>query len=247
MLEIKNVKKTFGKKQVLKDISLEIKPGRIYGLLGNNGQGKTTLSKITFNEYTKNQGEIFYNDIPQTQIDYTEWFFFSENNELPKNISVKSYISMIISLTKLSKQEVKKRHDQIMTFFTSFDIKKNQNIKIKNLSSGQQKLLSLYICFLIKPKVIFLDEPTANLDIQNKKMILDAIKQLKQNSNIIVLITHLIEEVKELIEEIIILDNGNITYKGNVDKNVGIKELFYKYTSNYQNDIHRAGDYLNEV
>ncbi|ALD66315.1 ATP-binding cassette domain-containing protein [Spiroplasma cantharicola] len=244
MLKIDRVNKKFKNKEVLRDISFSLEKGKCYGLFGNNGVGKTTLTKIIFNELNRTSGEIYLDNIEQKNIDFKEWYFFTENNELPNDISVQNFIELLVNLNSLSKDEYKNRMEYLSSIF---DAKKFWKIKIKNLSAGQKKLLSLYACMLLKPKIIFFDEPTANLDIKNKEIILNVIKKLKSENTIIVIITHLILEVQELIDHILMMDNGQITYDSNFKKNDDINEIFSKYSSGLSDDVKNSlEEYLNE-
>ncbi len=245
MLTLENIQKTFKQKVVLKDISLTFEPGKIYGLLGNNGTGKTTLVKIIFQEYKFDSGTIKYNNQPIKTIDYKDWYFFSENNELPKNIKVAAYINMIRNMTLLPKTVFKTRISEINKII---NIESWWNNKIGSLSAGQQKLLSLYICLLLKPKIIFFDEPTANVDFANKKIILEVIKKLKTQKTLIVIITHLIEEIKTLLNHVIIVDEGLIKYnQAFSNEKENLKEIFENNASiliNNKQDYLEA--YINE-
>ena len=134
----------------------------------------------------------------------------------------------------MSKETFKSRTNEINDFI---NIKPLLKQKIVSLSAGQQKILSLYICFLLKPKVIFFDEPTANLDIENKNIILKAIEQLKTKDRLIVIITHLIEEVKELLDHVIIIDEGKIKYDQKFSSSKeNLKQIFQNNVSVKHND-----------
>ncbi|AGM26297.1 ABC-2 type transport system ATP-binding protein [Spiroplasma syrphidicola EA-1] len=249
MLKIANLSKKFGNKAILENVNLTLEPDNIYGLLGNNGVGKTTIIKIIFNEINKNNGEIIYNDKNQSNINYKEWFYFTENNELPKNLLVYEYLEIIKDLSGLKKQDFLERltkSEQIL------DIKFEKNKKIKNLSAGQQKLLTALSVLILKPKVVFFDEPTANLDLENKKIIVNLIQVLKSNERIIVITTHLIEEVQNILTNVIILNNGEIVYDEpfNAQKE-NLKKLFEIKVSNTTNqedikNLNKVEDYLNE-
>ncbi|AXK50865.1 ATP-binding cassette domain-containing protein [Spiroplasma alleghenense] len=241
MLEISNISKKFNQTHVLKDISFSLKSGQIYGLLGNNGAGKTTLTKIIFQEYLPNSGEIIYNSKSISISNYSEWYFFSENNELPKNVRVETYLILIKNLSKIQTKVYNQRIVEILKFL---DIKPFFKKEISNLSAGQQKLLSLFVCFLIRPKVIFFDEPTANLDIKNKSLIIEAIKNFKNPDVTIVIITHLIEEVKDILDHILIMDQGKVVYDEINFEPKNLKDIFNRYTTNKVEKIHDIRNYL---
>ncbi|MGL5268289.1 MAG: ATP-binding cassette domain-containing protein [Spiroplasma sp.] len=245
MLEIKNIQKKIKEKIILKDISLSLKPGRIYGLLGNNGAGKTTLIKIIFQEYNFDSGSIKFNGLDIKNTDYKSWYFFSENNELPKNITVKTYLNMIKNMACLSKDIFLARSDELNKFIDLKPLLKNS---IASLSAGQQKLLSLYVCLLLKPKIIFFDEPTANLDIENKNIVIHAIKKMKNQDTLIVVITHLVEEIKDILDHVVIMDDGVIKYNekhANDKKN--LKEIFQANVRLDSSKKNQMEEYINEI
>ncbi|ASZ09196.1 ABC transporter ATP-binding protein [Mesoplasma chauliocola] len=227
MITIKNIEKSFNNKKVLKDVSFELKEGKCYGLFGNNGAGKTTLTKIIFNELKASSGEINLSGKQQRGIDFSNWYFFVENNELPATISVITYIELQANVKNISNSKIKKA---IEKFKPILDIESIKNMLIKNISAGQKKLVSLFVMFLVKPKYIFFDEPTANLDIKNKDLILDFIKTSMTHDSIFVVITHLIQEVSSIVDHIIILDSGMITYDDVYDKKSDIKKIFKEHT-----------------
>jgi ABC-2 type transport system ATP-binding protein len=110
----------------------------------------------------------------------------------------------------------------------------NLNIKkkLKDFSAGQKKLFSAILAITIDPDVIFFDEPTANLDIKNKLIIIEIIKQMISEKRIIVITTHLVDEIKDLINDIIILDNHQIVYNAHFDgQKDDIKKIFTQHTT----------------
>jgi ABC-2 type transport system ATP-binding protein len=100
--------------------------------------------------------------------------------------------------------------------------------KIKSLSSGQQKLVSLLCTMLIDCELIFFDEPTANLDFENKKFVLDYIKKQQNQNKIIVMVTHLVDEVQTILNNVLILDEGVIKCATAVKPGDNVKEIFEK-------------------
>ncbi|QHX36575.1 ATP-binding cassette domain-containing protein [Spiroplasma sp. BIUS-1] len=236
MIKINKINKKFGEKTVLKNITFNLEKGKCYGIFGNNGVGKTTLTKIVFNEIIADSGEITLDEVNQKEIDYLKWYFFVENNELPADISVISYIKIIMNTHNIKNSDL---NYNIETFKSFLDINLIKNTLIKKISAGQKKLLSLFIMVLLKPKVIFFDEPTANLDIANKDLLLKVIQQTIGPETYVIIITHLIEEVKDLIDHIIIIDDGEVTYDKKYDKQENITKIFRENTKNLNKDIEK--------
>ncbi|AUB31566.1 ATP-binding cassette domain-containing protein [Spiroplasma floricola] len=181
IIKLNNISKKFDNKQVLKDINIEIQNNKIYGLLGNNGVGKTTLVKLIFNELNYDTGEIIYfKDNKQSEIDYGEWYYFLKSGNLPQEIKVKAYIEYIKNLNNISKKSFEAKYNEVIKLI---DVSAWLKLKVADLSAGQKKILLLFICLILKPKVLFLDEPTANVDIQTKKMMIETIEALKKTRN----------------------------------------------------------------
>lgn len=221
ILTIENLSKNFHSKKVLKEINIEFENGNCYGLLGNNGVGKTTLTKCIFNEYSFS-GKIYLDNQPLKGSTLQKMFYFGDNVDLPKELTMFSFLQVQYLLHCGKMKDFKKRLEQENTFFKKRNIKKTL---VKNLSSGEQKLLSLLAYKMVDSKIVFFDEPTANLDISNKEFLLGEIKKIDKSDKIIVIITHLVEEIKYLIDQVVILEDSQIAYRGYLPSDQ-IKEKF---------------------
>jgi ABC-2 type transport system ATP-binding protein len=222
---VNNLAVKFQDKEVLKQISFELKPGNIYGLLGLNGAGKTTIIRSIFNEITQYDGEIKIDGKTITQHDYAKMYYFAENNSLPKTLTIYEYLKLESTLRSIPRDHFKTKIAEFEKTMPNINFKKK---KIKSLSSGQQKLVSLLCTMLIDCELIFFDEPTANLDFENKKFVLDYIKKQQNQNKIIVMVTHLVDEVQTILNNILILDEGVIKCATAVKPGDNVKEIFEK-------------------
>lgn len=218
-IKINNLNKKYHDNYVLKDFSLEIKKGSIFGLLGPNGAGKTTLISILNYLLPKENGsiEIYGYDfdtqkkeikalssyVPQSYAFYPELTtcenleFFAALYGL-KGDSLKQQIHYAIEVTSLEKFIYKRAN---------------------NLSGGVKRRLNIAIGLLNSPEIIYLDEPTVGIDPQSRQYILDTIKKINyEKKTTIIYTSHYMEEVEYLCDEIAILDNSNITLQTNKDK-----------------------------
>ena len=218
-IKINNLNKKYHDNYVLKDFSLEIKKGSIFGLLGPNGAGKTTLISILNYLLPKENGsiEIYGYDfdtqkkeikalssyVPQSYAFYPELTTY-ENLEFfaalygLKGDSLKQQIHYAIEVTSLEKFIYKRAN---------------------NLSGGVKRRLNIAIGLLNSPEIIYLDEPTVGIDPQSRQYILDTIKKINyEKKTTIIYTSHYMEEVEYLCDEIAILDNSNITLQTNKDK-----------------------------
>lgn len=241
MLEIKDIHKKFKDKDVLNGLTVNFEPGKIYGFLGNNGAGKTTMMRILFNMDLPNSGSITYNNASQKEIDYHDWFYFTETDSIPVHMSVKDYLRQAALLAKMSESEFSVRLKKACELI-NIDFKLSN--KIKSLSSGQQKIMNCLVLLIVQPNVIFLDEPTANMDIKNQKIVLDIIKQMKDKNRTIVITTHLIKEVNDILTDVVILDKGVIQYNKQLKKSDSIEKIFDKYTSVEKVDQNKVKEFL---
>jgi len=143
------------------------------------------------------------------------------------------------------KDFLKRFHEAEEIINVNLNIKK----KLKDFSAGQKKLFSAVLAITIDPDVIFFDEPTANLDIKNKLIIIEIIKQMISPKRIIVITTHLVDEIKDLINDIIILDDHKIVYDEHFNgKKDNIKEIFTKHTTETSFDPeNKLNNFLNET
>jgi ABC-2 type transport system ATP-binding protein len=222
---VNNLAVKFQDKEVLKQISFELKPGNIYGLLGLNGAGKTTIIRSIFNEITQYDGEIKIDGKTITQHDYAKMYYFAENNSLPKTLTIYEYLKLESTLRSIPHDHFKTKIAEFEKTMPNINFKKK---KIKSLSSGQQKLVSLLCTMLIDCELIFFDEPTANLDFENKKFVLDYIKKQQNQNKIIVMVTHLVDEVQTILNNVLILDEGVIKCATAVKPGDNVKEIFEK-------------------
>ncbi|WP_338983654.1 ABC transporter ATP-binding protein [Spiroplasma endosymbiont of Othius punctulatus] len=242
-ITIEGVTKIYNKKTILEDLDLELVSGNIYGLLGSNGVGKTTLTKVIFQETQTTHGKISLNGVDKDKINFSEWFYFSESGDLPKNMRAADYVAYITMLTMIPKDLYIDRYSKASRIVDIHDFLEK---KIGDLSGGEKKLLVLFVCLLLKPKIIFFDEPTANVDVEHKKKIIEAMVAFRNEGTIIVIITHLIDEVNHLLDRVLILDSGKIVYNEPHDKVSDLKTL-YKNTAKktFEQEI-SIEDHLNE-
>lgn len=221
-LEVRNISKKFNNKTILSDVSLKFETNNVYGLLGLNGIGKTTLIKCIFNELKINSGEILIDNNKISSDNYKKMYYFPENDDIPKNISIYEYLLKIYLLSGQNKNNFQQQLVHKAVNLKNINLKKT---KLGSLSSGQKKIVSLIACLLINPDIIVFDEPTANLDIANKEIVLQMIKSLKSKDRIIVIVTHLIEEIKSEIDYAIILTEQGIVFNDKVKKR-DIKKIY---------------------
>lgn len=223
LLEIKNLSKSYDNKKVLNNINLKITNGRIVGLLGKNGVGKTTLIKLINDLLTPTTGEILING---------------------KNIGVdsKKDISYLPERTYLDKgMKIKEILIYFEEFYDNFnkekaiglleDLELDINQKVNKMSKGMQEKLQLILVMSRDAKLYILDEPLGGVDPATRDYILDTILSNFSDGASVIISTHLICDIERILDEVIFIDNGEIVLTSSADElrkkeNASIDEIF---------------------
>lgn len=233
IVEVRSLTKDFGTTRAVDDLSFDIKKGEIIGLLGHNGAGKTTTIQMLLGLTTPTSGSI-----KVFGLDYKD----SREEILSRVNFSSSYVSMPYSLTVYENlkifchlygvKNVKERIDEVIELF---NIGEFRNLNTRRLSSGQVTRICLAKAFINNPEIIFLDEPTASLDVDIADKTREIIKKRNSQSDLTVLVTsHNIHEMEDICNRILIMDKGNIivegTPEGILDKHEGknLEEVFLK-------------------
>ena len=223
LLEINNLNKSFDNKEILKDINLSIQSGKIIGLLGKNGVGKTTLIKLINDLLTPTSGEIL---IKGQKI----------------GVETKKVISYLPERTYLNKQmKVSEVISYFEDFYDNFDSEKAKkllkdldldiNQKLAKMSKGMQEKVQLVLVMSRNADLYVLDEPLGGVDPATRDYILDTIlSNFNENASVIIS-THLISDIEKILDEVIFIDKGQIVLQSDADKlrnkeNASIDEIF---------------------
>ncbi|OPH48275.1 hypothetical protein BC351_38425 [Paenibacillus ferrarius] len=204
--ELRNITKKYDK-TVLDHISFRLAEGEVYGLLGRNGAGKTTLMKVISGMIPFDQGDILGND----KVD-----FFSLVYYVPETPVLLEYLSAFEMLNFVSRMHNKSwSKEQLYNFMDEQGITSYSNDLIINYSHGMKHQVSLAIAFLIKPKILLLDEPLVSLDPINIQHMRDQLINYARQGNVVVISTHMIPIAQRVSDEILILSNGKMTQVSN--------------------------------
>jgi ABC-2 type transport system ATP-binding protein len=217
-LEIKNLFKKFNSIMAVNNISFEIEKNKTLGLLGPNGCGKTTSIGMMLGLITPTAGQIFINEIklePKNRVEILRLMnFASPYIELPKKLTVKQNLEIYARL-----YGVKNISDRISEMTEDLNLKDFLNKKTGELSSGQKNRVSLAKSLINKPKLLFLDEPTASLDPDVGDFVREYLEKYKENNDLTVLLaSHNMKEVERLCDSIVMMKQGEIVDKGTCDE-----------------------------
>ena len=227
MLQVKNLNKSFGSKQVLFDINFKADNGKILGLIGKNGSGKTTLFHSIL-KFVKYQGEITIDNHSFSSRDYNSVGYLPEERSLMPKLTVLDQVSFLAILKGMKKDTVK--HD-LQDWMQKLEVKGKTTDKIKSLSKGNQQKIQLIATLIHQPNLIILDEPFSGLDPVNVEIIKNVILQEKRRGATIIFSDHDMSNVEELCDDVVMINNGHLVLNGTVNEvrnNFGLTRLFIR-------------------
>ncbi|MFD1464936.1 ATP-binding cassette domain-containing protein [Lapidilactobacillus mulanensis] len=212
IIKVTQVKKNFGKQTVLKNVSLTVEPGTIYGLLGANGAGKSTLLKIITGLLKADAGQVNFGEMimPKAQIEIQRRFSFSGQQS-----SVDDVLTGFENLTLIAKLRHLAHPQKIaQDLLTRFDLTDAANKAAGSYSGGMVRRLDLAMSLVGDPEIIFLNEPTTGLDPASRNDLWKMIRELKAKGKTIFLTTQYLEEADQLTDQIGFLRDGEIVATG---------------------------------
>jgi len=222
-LEVKNLVKEFKSTLAVNDVSFKIEKNKTLGLLGPNGCGKTTSIGMMLGLITPTKGKIYINEVdllPENRIKILSLInFASPYIELPKKLTVRQNLEVYARL-----YGVKEFENRINEMVEDLNLKEFLNKKTGELSSGQKNRVSLAKSLINKPRLLFLDEPTASLDPDVGDFIREYIEKYKKKNELTILLaSHNMKEVERLCDQVIMMKDGKIVDSGTC------KELINKH------------------
>ena len=237
IITIDNVCKNYKAKKALDNVSLSIKKGELFGLLGVNGAGKTTLIKILCGLTRKTCGTITINNFNlDKEIDKIKEIIdiSPQETSVANNLTVKENLEFFANLYNNNDTNT------INEIVDIFNLNEVLNQRAKTLSGGYKRRLSIAIALISKPKILFLDEPTLGLDVFARRELWNIIKKLQKNITII-LTSHYLEEIENLCDRVAILSNGKLLKTGTIEE---IKQI--TNTQNFEDAFIKLVEAKNE-
>ena len=220
ILQAENINKSYGEHQALKDVSLEVPVGSIFGLLGPNGAGKTTFIRIITQIIAADTGEISINGEALNINHIKDIGYLPEERGLYKKMKVGEHLLYLARLKGLSKSEAMER---IKHWFRKFEIAGWWGRKVEDLSKGMQQKVQFIATVLHDPSLIILDEPFSGFDPINVNIIKDEILNFARSGKTVILSTHRMESVEELCDYIALINKSEKILEGSKKE---IKEDF---------------------
>lgn len=226
LLNTKHLCKEFDKKQILKDINLSIPRGKIIGLLGKNGAGKSTFIKLINDLLTPTSGEILING-QKLGVDSKEIIaYLPERTYLDKDMTIKQAIKYF--------EEFYSNFDSKKAIKLLKDLNLDINVKISKMSKGMQEKLQLILVMSRKAELYILDEPLGGVDPATRDYILDTILSNFNEGASVIISTHLISDIERILDEVIFMNDGEIVLTSSADElrnseKSSIDDIFRRY------------------
>lgn len=210
MIEIKNVTKKYGDKTAIKNISFDIKDGEIFGFIGHNGAGKTTMIKSLIGILNFDDGDILINNksIKEDPISCKlEMAYVPDNPDLYENMTAIDFINFVCDMYETP---VNVRKENIEKYSKMFEIENKLNDDISSFSHGMKQKVSLIAALSHNPQILIMDEPFVGLDPKAVFDIKNVMKQMTKEGKIIFFSTHILDVAEKLCDRVAIIKNGDI-------------------------------------
>ncbi|AYE35377.1 ABC transporter ATP-binding protein [Clostridium septicum] len=236
VIEIKDLKMSYGNKEVLKGINLEIRKGNIIGYIGPNGAGKSTTVKIILGLVKGFTGEVkvFGQDISNGDESYKKKIgYVPEVPEIYDSLTGKEYLTFIGQLYGFNYYDVNRKAKKLMRVL---GIEEVYNKRISSYSKGMKQKLIIISSLLHNPDILFLDEPLSGLDANSVMIIKEILAELSRKGKTIFYSSHIMEVVEKISDRIVLINNGNIVADGAFDelqnscKEGTLEEIFNELT-----------------
>ena len=229
-LELKNIKKSFKKKEILHGIDLQIKSSEVFGLLGPNGAGKTTLFSLISGLVMTTSGKILLddNDITFKDISFRASkgiIYLPQDPSVFRKLSVEDNIKAALQ-TKFKNIQIEDKYQRLMREFDLFNLERQ---KAENLSGGQRRKLEIARAFALEPKFILLDEPFAGIDPLTINEIKNIISKLRSKNVGVVISDHNAQATMDICDNISVINDGEIIASGNpsrIKENNTVQQIY---------------------
>lgn len=213
-LEVKNITKTFGEKEILKGISFSVESGKALGLLGRNGAGKTTTIRILMDVFHANSGELLLDGEPFVQRNVQIGYLPEERGLYPKQ----EVLEQMVYLARLRGVSKKQAIVNAKRWLERLEVAEYETKLLETLSKGNQQKVQLASTLVCDPDIVILDEPFSGLDPVNSQILQEVVQELITDGKIVIFSSHQMSYVEEFCEDIVIINHGEVVLSGNLDE-----------------------------
>lgn len=218
ILELKDLKKKFGNKEILKGVDLSVKEGEIVGYIGANGAGKSTTVKIMLGMLDGYEGDviIFGDNIKAGSGEYKRRIgYVPEAADLYESLSIEEYLDFIGQLYDMDRQEIRRKTRSLIELF---NMEINYNTRISTFSKGMRQKLLLISSLIHNPDILFLDEPLNGLDANSVMVVKELLAILSEEGKTIFYSSHIMDVVEKVSHRIVLLNEGKIVADGSFEE-----------------------------
>lgn len=212
-LRLQGVSKAFGSFQAIKDLSIEVREGTLFGFLGANGAGKTTTMRMILDLFRPDTGQITWNGKDVREVPRHAWGYLPEERGLYPKMRVDEQLLFLARLNGLAKQDAERA---LTDWLERFQIGANRKKKIEELSKGNQQKVQFLATILHDPTILIMDEPFSGLDPVNASVLKEAFLEMHRRGKTIIFSTHQLEQAEELCQDIVIINKGQSIVQGSV-------------------------------
>lgn len=221
-IRVEHISKRFGDTQAVKDISFEVVPGEIFGLLGPNGSGKTTSIRVILDIYQPDSGTVSILGGPMSEAKKNQIGYLPEERGLYQDIPLEKCLVYLATLKGMSAQQIRQK---LPVYLDEFDLSAHKKKKVKELSKGMQQKAQLIATLIHDPQVIIIDEPFSALDPVNTQLVKDILKDQRGRGKTIIMCTHQMNQVEQLCDQIVLVNQGEVVLQG------GLQEIYESYAT----------------
>lgn len=194
-----------GGRQIVSDLSFEVRSGEVFALLGANGSGKTSTIRSLLKIYQPSSGQMLVSGEPYTPERSHLVGYLPEERGLYVRSSVLDVMTYFGELKGMTREKARAFS---LKYLERVGLADKAKVTVKKLSGGQQQKVQLGVAIINDPKLLILDEPTKGLDPVNRKLLLDIVEEYRQRGTAVIYITHLMEEVERLADRVLIIKDG---------------------------------------
>jgi len=250
IVSIRNLKKSYGTKEVLKGINLEITSGQIIGYIGPNGAGKSTTVKILCGLISEFDGEveIFGKLLGSKTLEIKKQIgYIPENAVLYEALTPMEFMEFIGEMRGLNSEQTRRKAEALMSIF---EMKPNINQRIATFSKGMRQKVLICSSLLHNPDLIFMDEPLSGLDANSVIMVKEMLIHLAREGKTIFYSSHIMDVVEKISDRIILIDQGNVIADGSftelskISNDANLEKMFTRLTGN-TNHEEKAEAFIN--
>ncbi len=233
-LEVKDLHKSFGDKEVLHGVSFAVEAGSALGLLGRNGAGKTTTIRILMDVFRADSGEIFLDGGKFVPSGHKIGYLPEERGLYPK----RTVIDQMVYLASLRGMSGRAARENARKWLKRLEVAEYENRKLETLSKGNQQKVQLAASLVNDPEIVILDEPFSGLDPVNSQILKDVVNELIADGRLVIFSSHQMSYVEEFCDNIAVINQGEVVLAGelkNIKKDYGRNRLMLA-SENYSLD-----------